>query len=76
MPQQNCSYSNEGFNYCKVAKRLIAIPAYPLIAFIAASFFTQVLYQVVAAIGAVILTYRIAIWLDSIPLFMKKFRNI
>ena len=61
-----------GFNYCKCAKTLIAIPAYPLIALTAASFFTIVAFQVIAGICAVVATYAVAVWLDRITLLSNK----
>ncbi len=65
-----------GFNYCKWAKILVAIPAFPLIALSAASFFTTTPCRVVAGLGAVVLAYALAVWLDRVPLLMRKVRNV
>jgi hypothetical protein len=62
----------DGFNYCKCAKTLVAIPALPIVAWIAASFFQYPLVRVLAAIIAVTAVVKGAIWLDSLPLFQKK----
>jgi hypothetical protein len=63
------------FNYYKWAKLLVAIPALPLIAMIAASFFATPLTQGIAGITAIAVTLAIAVWLDRIPLLQKKFRK-
>jgi len=65
-----------GFNYCKFAKSLVAIPALPIIAWIAASFFQNTAMQFIAALGAVATAIYGAIWLDRIPLLTKKIRTM
>ena len=66
----------QGFNYCRCAKLLIAIPAYPLIALTAASFFTTTAFQVIAGVGAMLLAYKIVVWLDRLPLFIRKITTV
>jgi hypothetical protein len=70
------SCGSTGFNYCKWAKTLVAIPALPIIAFIAASFFQNPVLQLIAAFGAIAAAIYGAIWLDRVPLLTKKMRRI
>ena len=76
MPLFSTTCSTSGFNYCKWAKTLVAIPAFPLIALIAASFFTTTPCQVIAGVSAMVLAYSLALWLDRLPVLMRKVRNI
>ncbi len=71
---KSCACS--GFNYCKWAKTLVAIPALPIIALIAASFFTQPLVQIFVGILAAMAAIKGAIWLDNIQFLQKKIRNV
>lgn len=61
-----------GFNYCKWAKTIVAIPTLPIVALIAASFFSRPLVQAIAGLLAVIITIKGAIWLDNIQILQKK----
>lgn len=63
------------FNYCKWAKLLVAIPALPLIGVMGASLFDHPFAQIIGAAGCVTITVLAALWIDSIPLLQKKFRN-
>jgi hypothetical protein len=67
-----CPITGKDFNYCKWAKIVVAIPALPLVAIIAASFFTSTLAKVVAAAvacgGGVYLLEK----MDEMPMFAKK----
>ena len=67
--------STTGFNYCFWAKLLVAIPAIPLIALIAASFFSDQLARMVAGAGAAFAAILVAIWLDRLPFLSRKFRQ-
>ncbi len=60
------------FNFCFWAKLLVAIPALPLIGLIAASFFTQPLWQLGAAALAVGAAVGAAVAIDRIPALAKK----
>lgn len=64
----SCSTSIcKGFNYCLVAKIIVAIPAVPMIAAVVASFFSTPLWQftVAAYSGAAIIL--VAQKIDRIP---------
>lgn len=55
------------FNYCFWAKLLVAIPALPLVAFIAASPFESEWMQMAAGAAAMIVVVLAAIRLDALP---------
>ena len=55
------------FDYCKWAKVLVAIPAMPLIAILAAAPFSNPVTQSIAAVISVFVAISIAIWLDHLP---------
>jgi hypothetical protein len=63
-----------GFNYCRWAKTLVAIPALPLIAVLGASFFDSTGFRFLAGGTAVALAVLGAVWLDRIPFLMRKVR--
>jgi hypothetical protein len=61
-----------GFNYCFWAKLIVAIPALPLTAIIAASFFTNPAMQFAAGAGAIALLIYLAIKIDQMPCLLRK----
>lgn len=62
------------FNYCKVAKICIAIPALPLVGVIGASFFNEPWSQMTAGAASIIAAIAIALVIDRIPVLRKKMR--
>ncbi len=66
------SACKSGFNYCFWAKLIVAIPALPLAAIIAASFFTSPAMQFAAGAGAVALLVYAAIKIDQMPCLLRK----
>ncbi len=72
-PKTSCG-NCKGFNYCFWAKLLVAIPAIPLVAFIAASLFIHPLLQILAAAVAVFGVVWAAVVIDRMPAFSRKFR--
>lgn len=60
------------FNYCLWAKGLVAIPALPLVAILAAWQFTAAAAQIAAAAVAVAAVICAAIWIDRLPCFLGK----
>ena len=60
------------FNYCLVAKLIVAIPALPASAYIASLLFTDPIMKVVAAVATVLFLVWAAIKVDRMPLFKKK----
>lgn len=69
-------HHGNGFNYCKFSKAVVAIPLFPIIAFIAASFFENPVAQITAAGLAILVTIKLAVWLDNIPLLQKRIIGI
>lgn len=65
--QRPCGVSS--FNFCFWAKLIVAIPAIPLIALTAASFFTDPAIQILAGGIAVFCSLWLAIFIDRLPLF-------
>ncbi len=72
MTTANTKSCHNGFNYCAVAKTIVAIPAIPLVAVIAASFFTSVVLQIVAGAAAVAALIYAAIKIDQMPCLLRK----
>jgi len=70
-PEKSGGGHCNSFNYCLVAKLLVAVPVLPLIAIVAASYFTHPLVQLVAALLAVSLTIYAARLFDRLPIFSK-----
>lgn len=62
-----------GFNFCFWAKLLVAIPALPMIAYIAASFFTEPYWQMLAGAAAIGAAISLAVVVDRLPLLQRKF---
>jgi hypothetical protein len=73
-PEKDCGTFGK-INYCFWAKLLVAIPALPCIALIAAAFFTDPLAQQTAAVAAIIGTVCLAVWIDRLPALQKKVVN-
>jgi hypothetical protein len=73
-PEKPCSMSGclGKIDFCFWAKLLVAIPALPLIALIAASFFEDGQVQSIAGILAVIGAVLLARKIDRIPALQKK----
>lgn len=63
------------FNFCFWAKLMVAIPALPVIAWIAAAFFIDPMAKLLAAAGAVGLTLYLARWIDRLPMFSRYIRK-
>lgn len=66
------AHTSREFNYCFWAKLIVAIPAIPLVAAIAASFFTDTAMQVVAGGIAVTALIWLAIKIDKMPCLLRK----
>lgn len=66
------SHPKKEFNFCFWAKLLVAIPAIPLVAIIAASLFSNAVMQVVAAVVAVGALVLVAIKIDQMPCLLRK----
>ncbi len=62
----------KNFNYCFWAKLLVAIPAIPLLAVLAAAQFSHPLMQVLAAGAAAGLGVYFAVQIDRMPCFAGK----
>lgn len=63
-----------GFNYCRFAKTLVAVPVFVLVADMTAGFFTTPALKILAAVVSVALVYGLAVWLDRLPFLQRKFR--
>jgi uncharacterized sodium:solute symporter family permease YidK len=70
--ETNTSHPKKEFNYCFWAKLLVAIPAIPLVAMIAASFFSGMVMQIAAGITAIALMIYAAIKIDQVPCLLRK----
>jgi hypothetical protein len=60
------------FNYCFWAKLIVAIPAIPLIALMAAAPFSDMTMQVIAAGAAIAASIWLAIKIDRMPCLLRK----
>ena len=63
---------HNGFNYCFWAKLIVAIPALPLTAILAASFFTSLPMQIAAGAASVAFLIYAAIKIDQMPCLLRK----
>ena len=61
----------KGFNYCLVAKIVVAIPAIPMIAAVAASFFSDPVWQFTMAAYSGALVILIAQKIDRMQAFAR-----
>ena len=66
-PLHSCS-----FNYCFWAKLMVAIPALPLAAIVASSYFESPEHKALATVATVILLIYSAIKIDQMTVFSRK----
>jgi hypothetical protein len=69
---KTCPFSSCSFSYCFWAKLIVAIPALPLAAFLAASQFDSPVAQTIAASVTVGALVYAAVKIDRMPVFSGK----
>lgn len=64
------------FNFCFWAKLIVAIPALPLLGYVAALPFTDPMAKVFIAASAITWAVYLARWIDRRPCLMKKISGV
>ena len=63
---------HKDFNYCFWAKLIVAIPAIPLIALIAATPFQDPVVQAISAVVSIVASLWLAFKIDRVPCLLRK----